>query len=353
MGESQGGEITDIERGLVTGLLIGEGHFGGDGKQPQITLKMHVRHEAIFHWLGELFPRARLYGPYHHGGRSYYQWMARGQVLAEDVLPVVESVLSDRIDTHVGARIRDMRARYPNFFARHERPTERLVQTLAQQYGLPPRAHVQMTAILETLAADARAPTTVRDPGKAVDVHLADSLVAIEVDRLRSARRIADIGAGAGFPGLPLAVALPASEVRLVESQSKKCQFLRRVIAAVGVDNAHVAERRVEEWSEGLEAHDAVIARAIAPAPVVLEYAAPLLQMGGVLVDWRGRRDPAREAQAVCAAEQLGMRLLEIRHTEPYKGARDHHLHVFEKVAETPSRFPRRAGVARKRPLGG
>jgi 16S rRNA (guanine527-N7)-methyltransferase len=352
MDKPQRREITDIERGLVTGLLIGEGHFGGDGKYPQITLRMHVRHEAIFHWLGELFPRARLYGPYHHGGRSYYQWMARGQVLAEDVLPIVESVLTDRIDTHVGARIRDMRARYPNFFARHERPTERLVQTLAHRYGLPPRAHIQMTTILETLAADERAPTTVREPGEAVDVHIADSLVALEVDRLRSARRIADIGTGAGFPGLPLAVALPVSEMRLVESQSKKCQFLRRVIATAGVDNVRVVEHRAEEWPEGLGAHDAVIARALAPAPVVLEYAAPLLEHGGVLVDWRGRRDSAQEAQASRAAEQLGMRLLEIRRTEPYEGARDHHLHVFEKVAETPPRFPRRVGVARKRPLG-
>jgi 16S rRNA (guanine527-N7)-methyltransferase len=73
--------------------------------------------------------------------------------------------------------------------------------------------------------------------------------------------------------------------------------------------------------------------------------------VGGVLVDWRGRRDADAESQAACAAETLGLRLLEIRRTEPYEGARDHHLHVFEKVAETPSRFPRRAGVARKRPL--
>ena len=351
MDEPQRREITDIERGLVTGLLIGEGHFGGDGKRPQITLKMHVRHEAIFRWLGELFPRARLYGPYHHGGRSYYQWMARGQVLAEDVLPVVESVLTDRIDTHVGSRIRDMRAKYPNFFARHERPTERLVQTLAQRYGLPPRAHIQMTTIVETLAADERAPTTVRDPEGAVDVHLADSLVALEIDRIRSARRIADIGTGAGFPGLALAVALPACEMRLLESQSKKCQFVRRVIVAAEVDNARVVEGRAEEWSEGLGAHDAVIARALAPAPVVLEYAAPLLEHGGVLVDWRGRRDAAQEKAALEAADQLGLERVEVRSVKPFATARDRHLHVYLKVGDTPPRFPRRGGMARKKPL--
>src|SRR4051794_34055394 len=114
-------ELTDIERGLVAGLLIGEGHFGGDGKYPHITLRMHVRHEALFHWLQTRFPRARLYGPYDHGGRRYFQWMARGPALAEDVLPVVEAVLSEEIDAHVFARVAAMRSAYADFFASYER----------------------------------------------------------------------------------------------------------------------------------------------------------------------------------------------------------------------------------------
>ena len=113
-------ELSDVERGLVVGVLIGEGHFGGDGKKPQITLRMHVRHEALFRWLQECFPRARLYGPYNHGGRHYYQWMARGAALAEDVLPVVESVLTEEIDAHVLERVRDMRAKYADFFRGYE-----------------------------------------------------------------------------------------------------------------------------------------------------------------------------------------------------------------------------------------
>ncbi|HEV3318405.1 MAG TPA: 16S rRNA (guanine(527)-N(7))-methyltransferase RsmG [Solirubrobacteraceae bacterium] len=210
----------------------------------------------------------------------------------------------------------------------------------------------QLRALLHLIESDEHAPTAVRGAERAVDIHIADSLTALDLDRVRSAPSIADLGSGSGFPGLAIAVALPDAEVALIESQRRKCDFLERACAHAKIENALVVWTRVEEWSEGLGRNDVVVARALAAQPVVLEYAAPLLRMGGSLVDWRGRRDPAQETEAVCAAEQLGMRMLEIRHTEPYRGARDHHLHVFEKVAETASRFPRRAGVARKRPLG-
>jgi 16S rRNA (guanine527-N7)-methyltransferase len=227
---------------------------------------------------------------------------------------------------------------------------------LADHYGLTEHQRGQLAAILEELAADELAPTTVRDPGQALDIHLADSLAALELGVVAglvgSAGALAEMGAGAGFPGLALAVALPRSEVVLVESQARKCSFMERVIGAAEVTNARVLCARVEEWREGLGGNDVVLARALAAQPVVLEYAAPLLRLGGSLVDWRGRRDAEEEAAAGGAAEELGLRLAEIRHVEPYEGAREHHLHVYEKVLETPSRYPRRAGVARKRPLG-
>ncbi|MDX6644123.1 MAG: hypothetical protein QOD76_2085, partial [Solirubrobacteraceae bacterium] len=100
------------------GVLIGEGSFGGDGKQPQITLRMHVRHEALFHWLEERFPRSRLYGPYSHGGRRYYQWMVRGRALVEDVLPLLEVELGEEIDAYATSRLRAMQERYADYIER-------------------------------------------------------------------------------------------------------------------------------------------------------------------------------------------------------------------------------------------
>lgn len=202
------------------------------------------------------------------------------------------------------------------------------------------------------LEADEHAPTAIREQDRAAKVHVADSLVALELDAFATATRIADLGSGAGFPGLALAVALPGAQVSLVESQRRRCEFLERVCVAAHVENARVVCARAEEWREGASRNDVALARALAPQPVVLEYAAPLLVVGGTLVDWRGRRVREEEIAADRAASTLGLRRTEVRRVTPFDGARDRHLHVFVKVSETPPRFPRRAGIARKRPLG-
>jgi 16S rRNA (guanine527-N7)-methyltransferase len=222
---------------------------------------------------------------------------------------------------------------------------------LGGRFGLSRGQLDQLSKLVGALAQDEFAPTTVTDPARAVDVHLADSLVALELEIVREARQIADVGAGAGFPGLPLAVALPASKVKLIESQARKCAFIERTELAARIENAEAVCARVDEWPEGIGAHDVVLARAVAAQPIVLEYAAPLLRLGGALVDWRGRRDLEEERVAAEAAEQLGLRRESIRRVEPYEGVRDHHLHVYVKVRETPDRFPRRVGMASKKPL--
>jgi 16S rRNA (guanine527-N7)-methyltransferase len=223
---------------------------------------------------------------------------------------------------------------------------------LADRHGLAEHQLGQLDALLGGLACDELAPTSVRERQAAIDVHLADSLVALELEAVCGAGTLADVGTGAGFPGLALAVALPNSEVSLIESQRRKCAFVERLAGAAGVGNTRVICARAEEWREGAEHNDIVLARALAAQPVVLEYAAPLLRVGGTLVEWRGRRDADEEGRAAIAADELGLRLREIRKVEPYVGARDHHLHVYVKEQQTPARFPRRAGFARKRPLG-
>jgi hypothetical protein len=111
-------ELSEFDRGVLVGLLIGEGSFGGDGKQPQVTLRMHTRHEALFHWLVERIPESRLYGPYHHGGRSYYQWMVRGPALVRDLLPLLDGELHGALDGHAAARFAQMQERYAGYIAR-------------------------------------------------------------------------------------------------------------------------------------------------------------------------------------------------------------------------------------------
>ena len=101
-----------FEEGFLVGILAGEGHFGGDGKQPQVVLRMHTRHESLFRWLERCFPGGRLYGPYTHGGRSYYQWMARGQFLRETLLPILERRLTPELDARAFTRFVAMKSTY-------------------------------------------------------------------------------------------------------------------------------------------------------------------------------------------------------------------------------------------------
>ena len=207
--------------------------------------------------------------------------------------------------------------------------------------------------LVERVAGDPEAPTTVTDRAGILRDHLADSLVALELPEVRAATAIADLGAGAGFPGLPLAIALPDATVSLVESNGRKCAFIAAAIEAGSVANAAAVHARAESWPQGLGSCDLVTARALAPLAVVAEYAAPLLAMGGWLVAWRGRRDPDDEAAGARAAAELGLDPGAVTRVEPYPGALHRHLHLMHKVAPTPDRFPRRPGMARKRPLGG
>ncbi len=227
------------------------------------------------------------------------------------------------------------------------------IQALVERYGLDAGAAPRLGTLARLLIEDPIAPTMIREPAKVIDDHLADSLVALELRQVRASSAIADLGAGPGVPGLPLAIALPAATVDLVESSTRKCAFIERAIAECRTSNAQAVNARAEAWNAGIGRMDLVTARALAPLDVVMEYAAPLLRVGGTLVVWRGRRDPETEATGAETATKLGLEVVEIRRVRPYTGAHARHLYLVLKVMETPAGFPRRPGIALKRPLGG
>jgi 16S rRNA (guanine527-N7)-methyltransferase len=229
--------------------------------------------------------------------------------------------------------------------------TERLAE-LVERYGLGSEAAARLAELLGLLAADQHAPSSVTDVDVATDVHVADALSALDAAPLRDARLIADIGSGAGFPGLVLAIALPHANVALVESVRRKCEFLERAVSLTGTANATVVCSRAEEWREGLASNDVVTVRAVGPLALLCEYAAPLLVVGGTLVAWKGEVSPAEALAGDRAAGELGLERAVVVRSSPYPRSAGHHLHMYRKIANTPSRFPRRPGVARKHPLG-
>jgi 16S rRNA (guanine527-N7)-methyltransferase len=211
-----------------------------------------------------------------------------------------------------------------------------------------------MTTILELLQEERASVSSVTDLQRAWRVHVEDSLTGLEVAELAKARRIADIGSGAGFPGLVLAVALPDSRVDLIESVGRKCEFIQRAVDAARIANANVVNARSEEVASGekRESHDVVTARAVGRLSTLAELASPLLREGGVLVAWKGKRDPDEEQQLERAAEQLAMQPERILDVGDRAGSRHRHLHVLRKLGPAPSELPRRAGMAKKRPRG-
>ena len=219
--------------------------------------------------------------------------------------------------------------------------------------SLDPPARAALEKVLELLAEEKASVSSVVDE-RAWRVHVVDSLTGLEVAGLAGARRIADVGAGAGFPGLALAVALPNSEVDLIESITRKCDFMTRAIAAAEITNATVLDTRSEDLAkeDGREAYDAVTARAVGRLSTLAELASPLLKPNGVLVAWKGKRDEEEEDQLARASESLAMTPEQVLDVGNRAGSQHRHLHVVRKTGPTPPSLPRKPGLAKKRPKG-
>lgn len=219
---------------------------------------------------------------------------------------------------------------------------------------LDPPAAAAVEALLDQLASDPTAPSSVTDRDRARQVHVADSLSGLVFEQLAAAERICDLGAGAGFPGLVLAAALPRARIDLLDSIAKKCEFMRRAAAASGLENVGIVCERAERWGsgEGAGAYEAVTARAVGRLSTLAELASPLLVDGGCLVAWKGRRDTDEEDELARASELLAMYPAEVVPVGPYAGSLHRHLHLIVKRGPTPAGLPRRDGMAKKRPKG-
>lgn len=214
-------------------------------------------------------------------------------------------------------------------------------------------AREKLEIVLALLAEERASVSSVVDE-RAWRVHVADSLTGLEVPEVVTASRIADVGAGAGFPGLVLAVALPEARVDLIESVSRKCEFMQRAIEAAAIPNAAVRNTRSEDWAagEGRDAYDVVAARAVGRLSTLAELASPLLKPNGVLVAWKGKRDADEEQQLERASAALAMSPEAILDVGNRAGSEHRHLHVVRKAGPTPDNLPRRPGMAKKRPRG-
>lgn len=202
-------------------------------------------------------------------------------------------------------------------------PTRRLPQ------GAEELLERWLGAVLETPGL-----TALRDPAQARAVLLDDALRGVDLVA-REHGAVIDVGSGGGSPGIPLAAALPERAVRLVEAERRKCEFLRRWTREL--PNLEVVWGRVEE--QPVERYGVAVARALAPPPVAAEWLLPLVAVGGAVILWVG---PSVDVSTVAAvADQIAGAV------EPSPAG----FVVLRKVGPTPQGFPRRVGVARKRPL--
>lgn len=195
-----------------------------------------------------------------------------------------------------------------------------------------------------------------RDLQRIMVDHVLDSLSCLLCEPTREDGRLVDIGSGGGLPGIPLAIANPNLATVLVESTGKKARFLRYAVESLSVET-EIVNARVEEYARGVGergSFDLATSRALARLSVVLEYCVPLLRVGGYAVSMKGRLEEGELGEGKRAADTLGARIVEVIRVRmlPEIGQKERHLVVFEKVRETPAKYPRGVGVPAKRALG-
>ena len=197
--------------------------------------------------------------------------------------------------------------------------------------------------------------TAVRDRDEALQKHIADSLSCVFMEEYEAAENVIDIGTGAGFPGVPLAIVSPDKKFTLVDSLNKRLRIIDELTGELGIKNVTTVHGRAEDVGkskEHREQYDICVSRAVASLDVLCEWCLPLVKKGGYFVAYKGENVSRETEDAANAIKLLGGKIAEIRKVQTEEESISGHVLVMiKKVKNTPSKYPRQAGQARKNPL--
>lgn len=196
--------------------------------------------------------------------------------------------------------------------------------------------------------------TAIRDVESIRTKHFLDSFSCVQAWKANPPHRLVDVGTGAGFPGIPLKILYPAMQLTLVESVGKKAMFCQHIVSKLGLEGVNVVHSRAEDLGrkkEHRESYDWAVARAVANLNVLSEYLLPLVKIGGIALAQKGESAPAEAQSAEKAMKLLGGKLKQLIPVNLPGVADDRYLVLVDKVAATPPKYPRSAGMAAKMPL--
>ena len=190
--------------------------------------------------------------------------------------------------------------------------------------------------------------TAITEPAQVAKLHLLDSLTVLTVANLEG-KKLIDVGCGAGFPGVPLAIGCPGASITLLDSLGKRVHWLEEILPTLGVKAECITARAEEAVAQRRESYDVATSRAVARLNILLELTAPYVKVGGMVIAMKGAAAQQELEEAAGAIQKLGLKLEAVRQF-PMDGT-SHSLILLRKIAPTPKQYPRRYAKIKQLPL--
>lgn len=196
--------------------------------------------------------------------------------------------------------------------------------------------------------------TAIENDDDIIYKHFLDSLLVLKIWDKWDNKKVIDIGTGAGFPGIPLKIFEPTIKIDLLDSLNKRLIFLENVTNSLNLSDVNLIHGRAEDYGKDedyREKYDIALARAVAKLPILLEFCLPFVKVGGYFIALKGLEAEEELAESHKALEVLGAKFIDSKSFTLLNGEHKRTLMLFEKIAEMPSKYPRKAGIPKKRPL--